>query len=409
MFDKKKYLKLCLELIFILSILIGGSEVLETRKNMLLQESDEVAWIFTGYYFKLYFLRFDIFNPDWNDYESFDHPPLAKYIVGGSLFLKGHTIDTLDPKRFWNTIPLTNMRPHFEMIKDKIPDPITVVPYLRSVIFAFALSSLFLLYIFIRISYGILPAFLSTLLIMINPIFIMVSTRIVADPILLFFFALFTLLGGLYWRSKKEVYIILAFIVSAFAFLTKLNGILLVFLLILFFLVRKRFSVSKRDRKLLMTGILIFIAICVLLNPVFLNSGLKAIGRMADARLSAFHRIPQETSKDAALFSLSDRFITATRMIFLKYSPLYRLIRVPVELIMFIAGFCYILIRRDLFLMLMLVFFVVIPISLLPFNAMRYFYWIMPFTHMVAGLSLLSLHFLINPIWNKFSKKETGA
>jgi len=232
----------------------------------------------------------------------------------------------------------------------------------------------------------------------------MVSTRIVADPILLFFFGLFTLLGGFYWRSRKEIYIIVAFVVSALAFLTKLNGILLVFLLILLFLIRKRFSISKRDCKFLILGVLIFIAICVLLNPVFLNSGPEAIVRMADARLSAFHRM-QEIYKDAALFSLSDKFIAATQMIFLKYSPLYRLIRVPVELILFIVGLCYIFIRRDVFLMLVLVFFVIIPISLLPFNVMRYYYWIMPFTHMIAGLSLLPLPSLINLIWKKLSKE----
>lgn len=79
---------------------MGGWKVLEKKKHGDLIDSDEVAWIFTGYYFNLYFLRFDLFHSDWSDYEAFDHPPLAKYIVGGSLYVKGYTIDSLDPKRF---------------------------------------------------------------------------------------------------------------------------------------------------------------------------------------------------------------------------------------------------------------------------------------------------------------------
>ena len=87
---KRKYLKFCFEIIFILIVIAGGLKVLENRKYGRIYDADEVAWIFAGYYFNLYFLRFDLFHPDWNDYEAFDHPPLAKYIVGGSLYLRGY-------------------------------------------------------------------------------------------------------------------------------------------------------------------------------------------------------------------------------------------------------------------------------------------------------------------------------
>src|SRR4030042_1394030 len=121
---KRKYLKLGLELIFILIIIIGGLEVLEHKKYSLLYDSDEVAWIFTGYYFNLYFLRLDLFHPDWTDYEAFDHPPLAKYIVGGTLFLNGYMIDSLEPKRFINAmVPLTNPKKTFDLVIPKVPNP----------------------------------------------------------------------------------------------------------------------------------------------------------------------------------------------------------------------------------------------------------------------------------------------
>jgi hypothetical protein len=100
--SQRKWLTFCLELIFVFVIIIGGFKTLEKAKYLPVYDSDEVSWIFTGYYFNLYFLHFDLFHKDWDDYEAFDHPPLAKYIVGGILFLNGYTIDSLEPKRFIN-------------------------------------------------------------------------------------------------------------------------------------------------------------------------------------------------------------------------------------------------------------------------------------------------------------------
>jgi len=383
---QRKYPKFCLELIFILLIVLGGLKSLERGKYLPVNDSDEVAWIFTGYYFNLYFLQFDLFHEDWNDYEAFDHPPLAKYIVGGTLFLSGYTIDSLAPKRFWNSVPIDKLGIYFNLVKDKIPNPVVVIPWSRSVIFGFALASLLLIYIFIRILYGVLPAVISTSMIAMNPIFNYHSIQIVADPILLFFFALFLLLCALHFKSQKNIYIVVAFIVSSLAFLTKLNGILLVPLLIMIFFVEKKFSISKQDFKSLAVGFIAFLLISILLNPVFLNSGIKAIGKMIEVRLTAF-RIYQETFKHVALLSVSDRFITATGVIFFKYSRFYQLIKVPVELIMFMLGMFYVFRRRDLFFILIFIFLVVVPIAILPYKASRYFYWIIPFTYIIAGLS----------------------
>ncbi len=384
---KRRYLKFSLELIFVLLIIIGGLKVLEQRKYSDLYDSDEVAWIFAGYYFNLYFLHLDFIHPDWKDYEAFDHPPLAKYIVGGILFLKGYIIDSLEPKRFWNSIPIDRFPLYFDLIKNKIPNPTAVIPFARSMIFVFALSSLLLIYVSIRMRYGVLPALVSTSLVMINPIFYNISVWILAEPILLFFFTLFILLCVLYLRFQKSIYIILAFIISSLAFSTKLNGLLLVFVLIIIFLTTNKVSISKLGFRPLIAGFIAFILVTLLLNPVFLNNGFNAIGKMVEVRLSAFRHY-QETFKDVALFSLSERFITAAKMIFFKYSLFYHNIKVPVELIMFGGGIYYILKKRDLLLITVLAFLIVIPIALLPYNTVKYYYWIFPFTHIIAGMSL---------------------
>jgi hypothetical protein len=384
---KKKFLKFSLELIFVLVIILGGLKILENRRYSVLYDSDEVAWIFTGYYFNLYFLRLDFLHPDWTDYEAFDHPPLGKYIVGGSLFLMGYTIDSVETKRFWNSIPLNKFPTYFEFVKHKIPNPSIVIPSLRSIIFVFALSSLLLIYISVRILYGVLPAFVSAALIAINPIFYYVSIWILAEPILLFFYALFILFCVLYLKSQRNVYIILAFIVSSFAFLTKLNGILLIPVLVMILLMRKKFLISKRDVKFVIAGFFAFLLISILLNPAFLNNGFKAIEKMVEARLAAF-RLYQETFPDVALLSVKERFIAATQMIFFDYSVFYRLLKIPLEFIMFGFGIYYIFRKRDILLTALFIFQVVIPISFLPYKIIKYYYWIFPFTHMIAGISL---------------------
>jgi len=188
---------------------------------------------------------------------------------------------------------------------------------------------------------------------------------------------------------------VLAFIVSSLAFSTKLNGILLVPMLIVLFLVKNKFSLSPRNLKVLITGLIAFLLVTVILNPVYLNIGLRAIARMADARLSAFQNY-QETFKHAALHSISDGFIAATQIIFFKNSLFYQLIKVPVELIMFLFGIYQTFRRKDLLLILVFLFLVLIPVSILPFKLPRYCYWIFSFTHTIAGQSVCFLMELSN-------------
>jgi hypothetical protein len=384
---KKKYLKPSLEVVFILLIILVGLNIFQNKKQARIWDADEVAWIFAGYYFNLYFLQFEYFHPDWSDYEAFDHPPLAKYVVGGSLYLKGYTIDSLDPKRFWNSIPIDKYSKYFDLVIYEIPNPLVVIPFIRFIIFGFALLSLLLIYIFVRISYGALPALITTLLIAGNSTFNFFSAMIQADPILLFFFALFTLLCALYWKSQNDIYIVLAFTISSLAFLTKLNGILLVPVLLVIFVIRNKFSISKHNWKYLITGFIAFLLVNIILNPVYLNTGINAIWKMVEVRLSAFH-VFQETFKGVALLSVCQRFIATVKTIFFKYSIFYYYIRVPVELIMFLVGIYYILRKKDLFLITIFVFLVIIPICILPYNIPRYFYWISPFICIVAGLSI---------------------
>src|SRR4030043_1252366 len=118
---KKKRLRSALEILFIIIAILWMGNEIGGRFYLPLSEPDEAAWIYSGYYFNLYFLTFNLFHKDWTDYDAIDHPPLVKYIVGGTVFLKGHVFDSLDAKEMWRRIPMDQYLPNYLLLKRKLP------------------------------------------------------------------------------------------------------------------------------------------------------------------------------------------------------------------------------------------------------------------------------------------------
>ena len=154
--------------------------------QMPIYEPDEPAWIYSGYYFNLYFLQHAFFHTDWNDYDAFDHPPLAKYLIGGAFFIQGHRIDSLDAKKTWRTVPISQFADYYRLWIAKVP--LNLLPTARFILFLFSFSSLLLFYKFLKDFYGFGAAILATSLLAVNPIFLAYSMQTLAEPVLLFFF-----------------------------------------------------------------------------------------------------------------------------------------------------------------------------------------------------------------------------
>ena len=112
---KSKRLRVYLQVLFITLAILWMFNEVGGRFYLPLSEPDEAAWIYSGYYFNLYFLKFDLFHEDWQDYDAYDHLPLVKYIVGGTLFLKGYVFDSLDAKRMWQHIPMDKYLIHYRL------------------------------------------------------------------------------------------------------------------------------------------------------------------------------------------------------------------------------------------------------------------------------------------------------
>ena len=382
---KSKRLRVYIQVLFITLAVLWMFHEMGGRFYLPLSEPDEAAWIYSGYYFNLYFLKFDLFHKDWQDYDAYDHPPLVKYIIGGTLFLKGYVFDSLDAKRMWHQIPMDQYLIYYGIMKSQLPE--NVLPLTRLVIFFFAFLSVALMYIFLRTFYGIWPAIAATSFLITNSTFIRLSTQTIADPVLLFFFTLFLLLTAHYLKSGKNIYIFLGFILSSLALLTKLNGLILIFALCFVLVIKNKFSISNYSGKLLIFGFGTFLLLTVLLNPFFLNSGIHGLVRMFDHRIAHLH-FQQETFAPAALLSIGERLKSEIVMIFFTSSLSYDLLKIPLEFMMFLLGVYYMVRKRDLILLTVLVFFVIPTMSILPINWERYYCRVIPFICVTVGASL---------------------
>ena len=382
---KSRRLRVYIQVFFITLAILWMFHEMGGRFYLPLSEPDEAAWIYSGYYFNLYFLKFDLFHKDWQDYDAYDHPPLVKYIVGGTLFLKGYVFDSLDAKRMWQHIPMNQYLAYYGIMKSQVPENALLLT--RSVIFIFAFLSVALFYIFLRTFYGILPAIAATSLLITNSTFIRLSTQTIADPVLLFFFTLFLLLSAHYLKSGNNITLFLGFILSSLALLTKLNGLILLFALGFVLVIKNRFSISNYNGKLLIFGFSTFLLMTVLLNPFFLNSGIHGLVKMFEHRIAHLH-FQQETFAPAALLSIGERIKSEVAMIFFRSSLFYNVLKIPLELMMFLLGIYYMVRKRDLLLFTVLMFFIITNMAILPIDWERYYYTVIPFVCVISGASL---------------------
>jgi 4-amino-4-deoxy-L-arabinose transferase-like glycosyltransferase len=220
-----------------------------------------------------------------------------------------------------------------------------------------------------------------------NSIFIRLSTQTIADPVLLFLFTLFLLLSAHYLKSGNNITLFLGFILSSLALLTKLNGLILLFTLGFVLVIRNRFSISNYNKKLLIFGFGTFLMMTVLLNPFFLNSGFYGFVKMFQHRIAHLH-FQQETFAPAALLSIGERLKSEIAMIFFRSSLFYDVLKVPLEFMTFLLGIYYMIRKRDLVLLTVLVFFIVPTMAILPIDWERYYYTVIPFVCVIAGASL---------------------
>ncbi len=306
---------------------------------------DEIYWLSTSIYFKLFFIDEDIHNKQWRYRSSYDHPPVGKYLIGLVLYMAGYgdKVNTFADKNadkecrwHFNKSYRWNIN-HIAMVYEGIPLQGMLYILRLSMAIIGSLACLLIFWVCKEI-FNIRVGLIAALLLAYNPIMLFWGTRIMSEAPLLFFLITNMVLMILFYRSflgqKLLRTFIFAFMIGvniALAAGTKLTGgltalIFLIFCILVIFtkVILLRFNLASpgHDNKikrvkiyeeikvilisLLIAGI-IAVSFFVAMNPFLYNQPLKGIISMLRYRMQESHS-QQMYYHISALTSLRERF-----------------------------------------------------------------------------------------------------
>ena len=400
-FNRHK-LPFLVEGLFLLMLFYSLYAVYDKRAGIRLYEPDEAAWIFSTYYAHLYFGQGNLVHDDWTDYDSYDHPPLAKFYYGLAVNLGGHSYDSIEAKRFWHSIPMNRFGRYYGPMMQRLPAGL--LDWTRAFAFAAAICALAFLYLFARQRFGVTAALTVSGLLILNPVFREVSLQTLADPVLLAITAAFIWCISCYDTSGRRWTLIVSAGLAAFAILTKLNGLFL--LGIWGGAIGLQWWQTRKQSDWLGIGIsaVLYLVLVVLLNPLFLNAGPGALLDMVAHRQTHI-ALQQQIFQAAALIDPLQRLAASLDTLFFEQSVLFSRLHIPVEFMGFITGLVIAVKERRWLLLILALVLVALPIVLVPLAWSRYFYGIYPVVYLFVGLSLCRLGPLASQSFSRVFKR----
>lgn len=212
-------------LMIILSFGYNGWQKSERK----MKDIDEAAWVFSSYYWQLV-LNKDWENEDWKGFDAIDHPPMAKYLFGMALKPFDLVPQSIELKEYWrsNDLNIPNFFPFLKSLQERTSTEALKVGRWVSTVF-FALSAL-MVFILGRYFFSQAVGFMATALFCTNKLVNQLAMNVVSDGILLFFILVGVALQVVWvnrYRDNKNVLGICIglSVVSALAYLTKINGL----------------------------------------------------------------------------------------------------------------------------------------------------------------------------------------
>ncbi|MBN1687677.1 MAG: phospholipid carrier-dependent glycosyltransferase [Candidatus Omnitrophica bacterium] len=322
---------------------------------------DENLWLYSAKYFKLFFVDYDLENPQWFEDWAYDQPPVGKYLIGGVLHLAGYA-DI--PKVLGETEQWNFLKGKEENISRGAMPPKEILLPVRRLMAGLGFSSCLILF---GIGYalgGVRLGILAGLLLAWNPLVQNTCRRAMPDAALLFFLLASVAAIFLFYRRMiagkfKEAFLfcVLHGVLSALAAGTKYSGglsmiVLASFMVYLCLVIGLQSLFFKRDERLnrengkllltVLTGFLLsgfFAFVCFVgLNPYLYHETLEKLRYMIGYR----HDIIcfQQSEIGPALLSVSERLPRVYWRIF--YPPNYvvigNLFKFPAELYLFVLG-----------------------------------------------------------------------
>jgi len=314
-----------------------------------LQEIDEGAWIFSGYYFSLFFLENDRRSPDWKHPDALDHPPLAKYLFGWIAYENGYPITSISLKEWWNRYDLNlPLRVPF-VIHLRMKIPLSVLWWARFTTMFFLWGSALLIFFIGFRSMSPMTGTIAAFLFAASPLTATVATLATADALFLFLLlavvaAGVSVLSDPPSRPAHLVGLSLVFgFLCALHFNTKINGILSLATAILTCFFASVPLLSPRSTKVIVVGAMLLTLITtsflstVLLNPSLSDTPLETVSAMFSRRWERI-AVQQQIFSGEALITVSDRMVTGLKRVLFDADPLWATIKCPLFLLALIAA-----------------------------------------------------------------------
>ena len=381
----RRWLPVAAEVLMISLLLAGFVRVYSNRVDLRLYEPDEAAWVFSSYYYHLYFEEGDLLHPDWQEYDALDHPPLAKYAVGLAMDLSDSPCVTLEHKQFWHRIPIDGFAGSYREMMSRVPPG--ALPAARTLVYLLAGLALAMLYLFLRCRMGPWVAVAAVGLTLWNPVFQEVSTQALADPVLLVISVGFLWVLARWVEGAGSRWFVGAAALAALGILTKLSGGALGLMLLAGVALRWWEGRGLPPWKAWAAAAGVGVGLLLLLNPTFLQMGPAALFRMLEHRLAQIAH-QHQVFPDAALNGVGERLAAALDILFFKFSPAVALVGAPLELMLFFAGLAVAVKKRRYYLFVALIFLVLVPVLTAPLAWERYYYGAWPVVYLFSALSL---------------------
>ncbi len=314
-----------------------------------LRDEDEAAWVFKTYHYHLAFQLHEFRHRDWQDPESYDHPPLARWIFGAALSGKGLVATSLENQHWWRE------RGYDLFYHPEFREELTVrateeaLRILRRVAFIFGLLTLVAVYC-LAYSLGRPTALLASFFVGIHPLFQDANIKAMTDTQTLFWItAALAIQVNLvrhlarpdFSTTKTIPWLFLLAIALALGFLTKINVVMAAILWGILCAIHAIRHPSMATRlRFVLSGIgtiLIAWTLAVALNPTFWPHPIDNPLRMFSTRLSEVV-LQRQYFAPEAFENWGTQAAYFVRHLFFDQSWCFQQIRVPLELIAVIIG-----------------------------------------------------------------------
>lgn len=214
--------------VLLLGTILGIS--ITSRFSSVPYERDEISWYFHTEFFDEAFVHRRLASPLWDGYESFDHPPISKYVYGAFLYANNNTyIATRDvlERTYGRWAFYKNIARDEDISETRFAPIIRLLRSLNTIIAIAIIFEIFLL------GYLVTGSVWFSLLLCtalgFNSLFYNMLPVVTSDNHALFF-SLFSIICYMYsLRSKNLWWIAGSAIASALAVGTKLTGVFIFF------------------------------------------------------------------------------------------------------------------------------------------------------------------------------------